>query len=85
MIKERKILVVDDDDDLRQSLQEQLAMSGEFHVVTAETAAKGITLIKNEPPRSRGRVGLSNPHVGAGRRWSEENSSPFPTFCRIRS
>ena len=25
-------------------------MSSEFHVVTAETAAKGITLIKNEPP-----------------------------------
>jgi DNA-binding NtrC family response regulator len=50
MINGRKILVVDDDDDLRQSLQEQLAMSGEFHVVTAETAAKGITLIENEPP-----------------------------------
>jgi DNA-binding response OmpR family regulator len=50
MINERKILVIDDDDDLRQSLEEQLAMSGEFRVVTAETAAKGIELIKNELP-----------------------------------
>jgi DNA-binding response OmpR family regulator len=50
MIKERKILVIDDDDDLRQSLEDQLAMSGEFRIVTAETAAKGIELIKNELP-----------------------------------
>ena len=50
MIKKRKILVIDDDDDLRQSLEDQLAMSGEFMIVTAETAAKGIELIKNEPP-----------------------------------
>ena len=50
MINEPKILVIDDDDDLRQSLEEQLATSGEFRVVTAETAAKGIELIKNELP-----------------------------------
>jgi DNA-binding response OmpR family regulator len=50
MINDRKILVIDDDDDLRQSLEEQLAMSGEFRVVTAETAAKGIELIKIELP-----------------------------------
>ena len=40
MINDRKILVIDDDDDLRQSLEEQLAMSGEFRVVTAGTAAR---------------------------------------------
>ena len=48
MITERKILIVDDDDDLRQSLQEQLAMIHEFEVLTAETAAKGIDAVKNE-------------------------------------
>jgi len=46
----RKILVVDDDDDLRQSLQEQLAAVDEFKVLTAESAAKGFDLIKNDPP-----------------------------------
>ena len=50
MTNEWKILVIDDDDGLRQSLEEQLAMSGEFRVVTAETGAKGIALIKNELP-----------------------------------
>jgi len=30
MINESKLLVIDDDDELRQSLEEQLAMSGEF-------------------------------------------------------
>ena len=50
MINEWKILVIDDDDDLCQTLQEQLTTSGEFHVVTAETAAAGINLIRNEPP-----------------------------------
>jgi DNA-binding response OmpR family regulator len=50
MINEWKILVIDDDDDLCQTLQEQLTTTGEFHVVTAETAAKGIKLISIEPP-----------------------------------
>jgi DNA-binding response OmpR family regulator len=48
MITERKILIVDDDDDLRQSLKEQLAMNHEFEVLTAETAANGIDVVKNE-------------------------------------
>ena len=48
MITERKILIVDDDDDLRQSLKEQLAMTGEFEVLTAETAAKGIEVVEKE-------------------------------------
>jgi DNA-binding response OmpR family regulator len=50
MVNERKILIIDDDDDLCQLMQEQLTMSSEFHVVTAETAAKGITLMKNQSP-----------------------------------
>jgi DNA-binding response OmpR family regulator len=50
VIGDRKILVIDDDDDLRQSLREQLTVTGEFRVVTAETAAKGIALIKSEAP-----------------------------------
>jgi len=48
MITERKILIVDDDDDGRQSLKEQLARNDEFEVLTAETAAKGINVVKNE-------------------------------------
>jgi DNA-binding response OmpR family regulator len=46
MITQRKILIIDDDDDLRQSLQEQLTRTHEFQVLTAETAAKGIDVIK---------------------------------------
>jgi DNA-binding response OmpR family regulator len=48
MITQRKILIVDDDDDLRQSLKEQLAMNQEFKVITAVTAAQGIDVVKNE-------------------------------------
>jgi DNA-binding response OmpR family regulator len=48
MISKRKILIVDDDDDLRQSLEEQLAMTAEFEILTAETAAKGIEMVKKE-------------------------------------
>jgi DNA-binding response OmpR family regulator len=50
MSSERKILVIDDDDDLRQSLQEQLAIIDEFRVLTADTATSGIDLIKEEHP-----------------------------------
>jgi DNA-binding response OmpR family regulator len=50
MIAKRKILVIEDDDDLRQSLQEQLTMTDEYRVFAAETAARGIELIKNELP-----------------------------------
>ena len=37
----RKILIVDDDDELREQLREQLALYDEFELVTASTAAKG--------------------------------------------
>jgi DNA-binding response OmpR family regulator len=48
MITERKILIVDNDDDHRQSLKEQLAVNDEFEILTAETAAKGIDVVWNE-------------------------------------
>ena len=48
MTTERKILIVDDDDDHRQALKKQLAMNDEFEVLTAETAAKGIDVVRNE-------------------------------------
>lgn len=44
----RTILLVDDDDDLRESLRDQLALYDEFKVVTAATAGKGIEAAKAE-------------------------------------
>lgn len=42
----RRILIVDDDEDLRGSLQDQLAMHDEFEVETAGTAARGIEIAR---------------------------------------
>jgi DNA-binding response OmpR family regulator len=42
----RKILIVDDDEDLRTSLKEQLVLHEEFDVTIAPTAAKGIEFAK---------------------------------------
>ena len=42
----RKILIVDDDDELRESLKEQLALYDEFDLVTASTAGKGLEQAK---------------------------------------
>jgi DNA-binding response OmpR family regulator len=44
----RTILLVDDDDDLRDSLRDQLALYDEFNVVTAANAAKGVEAAKAE-------------------------------------
>ena len=44
----RKILIVDDDEDLRSSLQDQLALHDEFDVTTAGTASKGIERARAE-------------------------------------
>lgn len=44
-----KILLVDDDDDLREQLKEQLALHDEFEVTQANTAGKGIEAAKAEP------------------------------------
>ena len=42
MTTARRILIVDDDEDLRGSLQDQLALHDEFEVTTVGTAARGI-------------------------------------------
>ncbi len=42
----RRILIVDDDEDLRGSLKDQLALHDEFEVVTVGTAAKGVETAK---------------------------------------
>jgi len=44
----KKILLVDDDDVLRQSLEEQLQLHEEFATVTCGTAAEAIELAKDE-------------------------------------
>jgi DNA-binding response OmpR family regulator len=44
----RKLLIVDDDEDLRESLKDQLALHDEFEVLTAGTASKGIDIVKAE-------------------------------------
>jgi len=44
----RKILIVDDDDELRDSLKSQLALHDEFELVTAGTATKGLELTRTE-------------------------------------
>lgn len=48
MSTERNILIVDDDDDLRESLSEQFSLHEEFSSVTAQTAASGIETAKTE-------------------------------------
>ena len=42
----RKILIVDDDEDLRESLRDQLALHDEFDVATAGTAGQGLEAAK---------------------------------------
>src|SRR6476619_7429769 len=44
----RRILIVDDDEDLRGSLEDQLALHDEFEITTAGTAASGIECAKAE-------------------------------------
>ncbi len=49
MTNTRTILLVDDDNDLRESLREQLALHEEFNVLTAPTATKGIEVARAGP------------------------------------
>ena len=44
----RKILIVDDDDELRESLKDQLSLYEEFSVVAAPTAQRGVEAVKND-------------------------------------
>ena len=46
----RRILVVDDDSELRQALAEQLALHQEFAVSALATAGAALAAVKNEPP-----------------------------------
>jgi DNA-binding response OmpR family regulator len=48
MTTARKILLVDDDEDLRDSLKDQLALHDEFEVSTAATAGKGIDCARSD-------------------------------------
>jgi DNA-binding response OmpR family regulator len=43
----RKILIIDDDDELRDSLSEQLALHEEFETLLAPTASEGLKLARN--------------------------------------
>lgn len=45
-VNTRTILIIDDDEDMRDGLREQLALYEEFEVVTAETASKGMAMVK---------------------------------------
>ena len=47
MSNTRKILIVDDDEDLRESLNDQLSLHEEFEIVTAPTATKGLEIAKS--------------------------------------
>jgi DNA-binding response OmpR family regulator len=46
----QKILIVDDDNELRRTLAEQLALHEEFHVSQSETASQALTVVRNEHP-----------------------------------
>ena len=46
----RRILLVDDDQALRESLKEQLAVQNEFMVTVAVNGAAGLESAKNDPP-----------------------------------
>jgi DNA-binding response OmpR family regulator len=50
MTQVRKILIADDDDDLRVALAEQLALHEEFSAAQAETAAKALAKTRAEQP-----------------------------------
>ncbi|MBB4305205.1 DNA-binding response OmpR family regulator [Rhodobium orientis] len=44
----RKILIVDDDDDLREALMEQLSLYEEFESIEASSAAKGVQMARSD-------------------------------------
>lgn len=48
MSSARTVLLVDDDQDLRESLRDQLALHDEFAILTAGTATQGIDIAKKE-------------------------------------
>lgn len=48
MSSTRTVLLVDDDQDLRESLRDQLALHDEFTILTAGTATQGVDIAKKE-------------------------------------
>jgi len=44
----KSVLIIDDDDDLREALVEQLALYDEFTVITEASASKGVATARNE-------------------------------------
>lgn len=50
MSQVRNILIVDDDEELRSSLAEQIALHEEFLVWEAATAAQGVALARERAP-----------------------------------
>lgn len=48
MSNAHRLLVVDDDQDLRDTLAEQLSLDEEFTVVTAETAGEAVRIVREE-------------------------------------
>ena len=48
----KKIIIVDDDDMLRETLTEQFSLHDEFAVTEAATAAAGIKAIRRTAPTS---------------------------------
>ncbi|MBV8961627.1 MAG: response regulator, partial [Hyphomicrobiales bacterium] len=49
MSNRTRILVVDDDADIVDTLTDQLSVNGEFSVSSAVTAAAAMALVKSEP------------------------------------
>jgi DNA-binding response OmpR family regulator len=50
MAQSKTILVVDDDDDLRSALAEQIALEEEFQVIEAATGLAGVEAAKASAP-----------------------------------
>ena len=47
MSNARKILIVDDDTELREALVEQLALHEEFEATSVDTGTKGVQMARN--------------------------------------
>ena len=47
MTHPKTILLIDDDDDLRDALREQFLMTEEFNIVEADSGAVALNLLKN--------------------------------------
>jgi DNA-binding response OmpR family regulator len=48
MTTAKKILIVDDDDQLRETLKEQFALHGEFSIIDAASATSGLKMVRGE-------------------------------------